>query len=79
MKNVTITLDEDTLRWARLEAAGREISVSALIRDLLRDHLQRSEGYEAAMARFLSVSPGRLKERGSYPIREEIHDRARLR
>jgi hypothetical protein len=35
MKNVTVTLDEETARWARIEAAHRDMSVSRLIRELL--------------------------------------------
>ena len=35
MTNVTISLDEQTARWARLEAARRETSVSHLVGELL--------------------------------------------
>ena len=40
MKNVTITLDEETARWARVEAAHRDMSVSRLIAELLQEHMR---------------------------------------
>jgi hypothetical protein len=38
------------------------------------------QGYEAAMAQFLSAELVELKPRGgSYPKREDLHDRTHLR
>lgn len=79
MRNVTVTIDDETARWARMEAARREVSVSRLIRDLLQEHMKRQEVYRAAMDRFLARKPRPLKKRGRYPGREELHDRAGLR
>ena len=79
MKNVTVTLDEETARWARIEAAHRDMSVSALIRELLSEHMHSRATYEDAMRRYLSRAPTALKEGGRYPTREELHDRAGLR
>lgn len=80
MKNVTITLDEEVARWARIRAAERNTSVSRLVGELLRQQMKDEQGYDAAMKRYLSRKPKRLKEReGSYPTREEIHDRGGLR
>jgi hypothetical protein len=79
MKNVTITLDEETARWARVEAAHRDMSVSRLIGELLREHMRAQATYEDAMRRHLSRAPVMLKDAGSYPRREELHDRAGLR
>src|SRR5579872_2838917 len=53
-RNVTITLDEDTARWARLEAARRDTSVSRLVGELLREHMRSEERYEAAMHAYLA-------------------------
>jgi len=80
VKNVTITLDEETALWARIEAAKRDTSVSRLVGELLRRYMQETEGYENAMEEFLSrpakaLSAGRRR----YPRREELHDRAGLR
>lgn len=79
MKNVTVTLDEETARWARLEAARRDMSVSRLLRELLSEHMIRQEAYEGAMDRYLTRPAKRLKGRGPYPPREELHARADLR
>ncbi len=79
MRNVTVTLDEETARWARLEAARRDVSVSRLIRELLGQQMGRQESYEASMHRFLSRPARQLKGDGRYPSRDELHDRAGLR
>jgi hypothetical protein len=77
MKNVTVTLDEETARWARVEAARRDLSVSSLLRELLREHMGSRESYGGAMERYLSRRPRKLEARR--PSREELHDRAGLR
>jgi hypothetical protein len=79
MRNVTITLDEETARWARVEAAHRDMSVSRLIGELLREHMRAQATYADAMRRYLARTPTVLKDAGGYPGREELHDRAGLR
>ena len=79
MKNVTVTLDAETARWARLEAARRDLSVSSLIRELLQSHMAGQEAYDSSMRRYLERPPRPLKEAGGYPARDEIHERAGLR
>lgn len=80
MKNVTITLDEEVARWARLRAAELETSVSRLVGEMLGQMMATEEGYRAAQEQFFSVRPRRLREPGRpLPLREEIHDRAGLR
>lgn len=37
MKNITVSLDEDTYRRARMAAAQRDTSVSALVKRFLRE------------------------------------------
>lgn len=78
LKNVTVTLEEDVARWARIEAARREMSVSRLLGILLKERMNQEEGYEAAMRRFLARKP-LLNSDGKYLSREEVHDRSRLR
>jgi hypothetical protein len=80
VKNVTITLDEETAAWARVYAAERNTSVSRIVGEMLRDHMRFDDKYEEAMRRYLGRKPVRLRQRGKrYPTREELHDRARLR
>ena len=79
-RNVTITLDEETARWARLEAARRDTSVSRLVGELLRQHMRSEQSYEAAMTAYLARPATHLHQRPSpYPKRDEVHDRADLR
>jgi plasmid stability protein len=80
VKNVTITLDEEVARWARIRAAERETSVSRLVGEMLRKRMLEEESYEAALQSYLSRPPVRLKPpQARYPSRDEIHDRASLR
>lgn len=78
LRNVTITLEEHVARWARLEAARRDTSVSRLLAGILKDHMREKNGYENAMRRALARKPF-LKTDGRYMSREEVHDRAGLR
>jgi hypothetical protein len=59
-------------RWARIEAAKRNTSVSQLLRELLEELM------EEAMERALERKPF-LKADSRYLTREETHDRARVR
>ena len=78
LRNVTVTLEEDVARWARIEAAQKETSVSRYLGDLLRERMLEESAYESAMRRALARKPF-LKTDGRYLSREEAHDRARLR
>jgi hypothetical protein len=80
LRNVTVTLDERTARWARVEAARRDTSVSKLIGEMLRDHMRRDTAYEAAMSRYLTRAPERLRGPGeTYPPRDALYERDSLR
>jgi plasmid stability protein len=37
MKNITVTVDDETYRLARVRAAERDTSVSAMVREFLQD------------------------------------------
>jgi hypothetical protein len=78
LRNVTVTLEEDVARWARLEAARSDLSVSRLLGDILRERMLHEEGYARAMKRALARKPF-LKSDGRYLSRDEVHDRDRLR
>ncbi len=79
MKNVTITLEEEVARWARIRAAEENTSVSRLVGQLLRQHMNEQDTYDKAMRQFLSGKPVALKRKGKYPRREELHERTRIR
>jgi hypothetical protein len=79
LKNVTITLDDAVARWARLEAARENTSVSRFVGELLAERMRGSHAYDAAMEQYLSVKPRAISKGRSYPKRGELHDRASLR
>ena len=78
LRNVTVTLEEQVARWARMEAARKEMSVSRLLGKILKERMLEKDGYMGAMRRALARKPF-LNTDGSYPSREEAHDRADLR
>jgi len=78
LRNVTVTLEEDVARWARIEAAQKETSVSRYLGELLKERMLEKGAYDGAMRRALARKPF-LKTNGRYLSREEAHDRARLR
>ena len=48
MKNVTITVEDSVLDWARIEAARRGTSVSRMLGDFMAEMMQREDAYERA-------------------------------
>lgn len=48
MKNVTITVEDSVLDWARIEAARRGSSVSRMLGDFMAEMMQREDAYERA-------------------------------
>jgi len=78
LKNVTVTLEKDVARWARLEAARRETSVSRLLGEILKQRMLEEAGYDSAMRRALARKPF-LKGDGRYMSREEAHERSGVR
>ena len=80
MRNVTITLKDDVLRWAKIWAARHDTSVSRLVSQILEERMRREQGYEAAMKGWMAMKPVPLGRQGDrYPTRDELHDRERLR
>ena len=80
MKNVTVSLPEDTARWLRVEAAKADRSVSAWLADLLESKRRQDAEYTAAMERCLAIKPRKFQwVDGRKPTREELHDRASFR
>ncbi len=76
---MTITLDEETARWLRIEAAEKNTSVTRLVGAMLRERMVSDRSYEAAMEEYLKRKPRRLRGTSRLPKREELHDRNRLR
>ena len=80
MKNITITLDDETAAWARVQAAERNMSLSRFVGEVVHEHMGKGDAYEASMRRFLAAKPFPLKGPPQrYPTREELYDRPVLR
>lgn len=77
MKNVTVTLEEEVARWAKVWAAEHDTIVSRFLGRLLKDRMLQDHGYQAAMKQYLSQRPTALRKKrgGGYPSREELHAR----
>ena len=71
---MTVTLEEDAARWARMEAAKEDISVSRLLGRMIEVRMAQQDEYAKAMKRALGRKPF-LKADEKYPSREEAHER----
>jgi len=72
---MTITVDEQLARWARIEAAKNDISLSRYVSNMLRNRMQHAEAYGAAMQHNLRRAPTVLSSKEAYPARESLHER----
>ena len=76
MKNVTISVDEDVLRWAKVWAARHDTSVSRMLGEQLKLKMLSEERYERARRRFQGKAPKPLKPAHvSYPSRDSLYER----
>lgn len=79
-RNITLALEEDLLQEARVLAAKRGLSVSALLRQQLESLVQQELGYAAARATAVKrLQRGAKLGGGRLPKRQELHDRVKLR
>jgi hypothetical protein len=80
MRNITVTLDEETARLARVRAAERDMSVSRYMGELVRADIRGSREYDEAYRAWCAERPFDLKGPSKpYAKREELHDRPVLR
>lgn len=75
MANMTVTVDEEVLRWAKVWAAKQGTSVSRLVGELLRERMLQDDAYALAMEAYLSTPPRLISDSGRYPRREALYDR----
>ena len=76
MKNVTIALDETTLREARRIAAERSTSLNALVREFLEQLTQRESRASQARRRIAKLCRESSAEVGDRSwTRDELHER----
>jgi predicted transcriptional regulator len=77
-RNLTIQLDADTIRKARILAVERSVSVSRLVADEIERMVKDEEQYHAAHRQALDLMSRGLHLGGEIPpSREELYDRGR--
>lgn len=87
MKNITVSVDEETYRQARIRAAEMDTSVSALVREYLRsltdagpETQQQETASERRMRRLLEVRDEISRTSPNFRVadnipRDELYDR----
>ena len=76
MKNITVSLDDETYRRARMIAAHRDTSVSALVKRFLVDLASGETEFERLRRLEQAMREQIVDFDGSYRLpRDEIHDR----
>ena len=79
-QNITLSLDEEALRRARVTAARRGLSLSALLREQLTRLGDEDEHYEVAHKAAVDWMERRASLGvGDRPSRDALHDRDALR
>ena len=78
MKNITVSVDDETYRKARIKAAERETSVSALVRKFLADLVSTESEFDRLARRELELR----KQSPSFDptdrlTRDELYERRR--
>jgi hypothetical protein len=74
MINVTVSMDEDTARWVRVEAAKAGKSVSRWLGEILAERRAGGDRYDQAARGFLERGAYNLGYGGRAPKREDIYD-----
>jgi len=82
LANLTIVVEDDLLRRARIRALEQDTSVNALLRRYLQAYVDADAESRLAMSRFLDRarrSSAGSGEAGRTWTREDLHDRQALR
>lgn len=78
MKNITVTVDDETYRRARIKAAEKDTSVSALVRQFLTE-VAADESRAERLRRLEAETRARITDfvAGDMLSRDELHERGR--
>jgi plasmid stability protein len=76
MKNITVSVDDNTYRLARIRAAERDTSVSALVKQYLASLAEDADAFER-LANEEKELRARIKDfsAGDRLSRDELHER----
>lgn len=76
MSNLTITIDDETLKKARMRALTQGTSVNAVLRQFLKAYAGARSEQEEAVSSLLSLSQGAQSRRGGKRwTRESLYER----
>lgn len=80
MKNITLSVDDETYRQARIRAAEQGTTVSALVRNYLNALSQHGTAQaDSAGALLAALDRARAYQASTRMSREEVHARGRVR
>jgi len=69
-------MEEEVARWAKVEAAKTDTSVSRMLGEILKKKMDSDPQVQQARDRFFSRSPRALKPQNTaYPDRGSLYDR----
>ena len=75
MANLTITVDDEVLKRARLRATEQGTSVNSIVRQYLEQYAGSRSAQEQALAKLLTMSEQARSKRGRRSrTRDELHD-----
>ncbi len=74
-QNLTIQLDRETIRKAKILAAKRGTSVGALVAAQIQESVQAEDAYESARRHALELLHRGLHLGGGRPDRDALHER----
>ncbi|NUT95301.1 MAG: hypothetical protein HOY78_25070 [Saccharothrix sp.] len=74
-RNITLQLEEEVIQQAKVVAARKNTSVSALLADQVRMLAAKDERYEQAKKRALDALDNAVDRGGVRWTREELYDR----
>lgn len=76
MRNITVSVDDETYRRARIRAAELDTSVSRLVREYLNELASHESEFEASLSKEKALRASIERFSGSDRLnREELHDR----
>ncbi len=75
LRNVTITLSEETARWARRKAAEENTSVSKLVGQMLEEKMRNSDEYWRDYERVKKIKPVPGFDASKRVKRDELYER----
>lgn len=74
-RNLTVQVEEDVIKRARVSAARRGTSISGLVAQQLEELVEQDARYEEAKRRALDLLRSSTRRGGRRWTREELHER----